>query len=58
MRLIEKSESVEIPEGVDVKVIGREVTVEGPKGRLVRDFSHAPVSISIADGKEYDYGSN
>jgi len=51
MRLIEKSESVEIPEGVDVKVIGREVTVEGPKGRLVRDFSHAPVSISIADGR-------
>jgi len=51
MRLIEKSESVEIPEGVNITVTGRKVTVEGPKGSLTRDFSHAPVSILTHDGE-------
>lgn len=51
MRLVEKSEFAEIPEGVNVRVTGRKVTVEGSKGGITRDFSHAPVSISAVDGK-------
>jgi len=39
--------SVEIPEGVEVRVEGRTVTVRGEKGTLRRDFSHAPVSIKL-----------
>ncbi|MFQ5999292.1 MAG: 50S ribosomal protein L6 [Candidatus Bathyarchaeia archaeon] len=50
MRMVEASKSIEIPEGVDVKVEGRVVTVNGEKGELTRDFSHAPVSIHL-EGK-------
>ena len=47
MRAIETVRSLEIPEGVDVEVEGRVVKVTGEKGTLIRDFSHAPVSISF-----------
>ncbi len=47
MRAMETVRSVEIPEGVKVKVEGRLVTVIGEKGTLTRDFSHAPVIISL-----------
>ncbi|MFP3984833.1 MAG: 50S ribosomal protein L6 [Candidatus Bathyarchaeia archaeon] len=45
MRTVEVENTVNIPEGVDVKVDGRIVTVSGEKGTLIKDFSHAPVSI-------------
>ncbi|NPA98602.1 MAG: 50S ribosomal protein L6 [Crenarchaeota archaeon] len=45
-------EEVEIPENVNVTVDGLKVIVEGPKGRLERDFSHARgVKISKTDNK-------
>lgn len=47
MRAIEATKLIEIPEGVDVKVEGRIVTVMGEKGTLTRDFSHAPLSIML-----------
>ena len=47
MRDVEAVSSVEVPENVKVQVEGRVVTVEGEKGTLVRDFSHAPVSIRL-----------
>ncbi len=47
MRVVEAVEWVEIPEGVEISVDGRSVTVEGDKGHLMRDFSHAPVSIQL-----------
>jgi large subunit ribosomal protein L6 len=51
MRALESVKSVEIPEGVKVKVEGRLVTVKGEKGTLTRDFSHAPLSIQLEEGK-------
>ncbi len=43
-------EEVPIPEGVEVKVEGKKVTVKGPKGELTRDFSHARgVFISVVE---------
>ena len=39
--------TVEIPEGVEVNVEGKVVTVKGPLGTLERDFSHAPVDIRV-----------
>ncbi len=43
-------EEVPIPEGVEVKVEGKRVTVKGPKGELTRDFSHARgVLISVVE---------
>ncbi|MFQ6064923.1 MAG: 50S ribosomal protein L6 [Candidatus Bathyarchaeia archaeon] len=47
MRVVEAVEWVEIPEGVEVNIGGRAVTVKGEKGTLMRDFSHAPVSIQL-----------
>lgn len=44
-------EDVEVPEGVEVKLDGRHVSVSGPLGRLERDFSHAPIDIRFEDGK-------
>lgn len=50
MRAMEAVSLVEIPEGVEVKVEERTVTVTGEKGTLTRDFSHAPVSITLEGG--------
>jgi large subunit ribosomal protein L6 len=52
MRAIETVATVEIPDGVDGALEGRIVTIKGEKGVLVRDFSHAPVNISL-DGKTF-----
>ena len=43
--------TVEIPEGVQVEVEGKVVTVKGPLGTLTRDFSHAPVEIRLDGNK-------
>ena len=51
MRVVEVVEWVEIPEGIAISVDGRNVTVEGAKGNLMRDFSHAPVSIQLDGDK-------
>ncbi|MFQ6068110.1 MAG: 50S ribosomal protein L6 [Candidatus Bathyarchaeia archaeon] len=45
MRLLEIEKTIGIPEGVDVKIEGRVVTISGEKGTLTRDFSHAPLCI-------------
>ncbi len=45
MRALEVEKEVEIPQGVVVTVDNRKVTVTGEKGKLTRDFSHAPLSI-------------
>lgn len=49
MRVVEAVKSIKIPEGVEVKVKGRVVTVKGEKGVLTRDFSHAPISIRLKE---------
>jgi large subunit ribosomal protein L6 len=45
MRAIAVERLVEVPDGIDVKIDGRVVTISGEKGTLTRDFSHAPLSI-------------
>jgi len=51
MSVIEAVEWVGIPEGVEVEVAERLVTVRGEKGTLARDFSHAPISIVLDGGR-------
>ncbi|EGL82000.1 ribosomal protein L6 [Caldalkalibacillus thermarum TA2.A1] len=41
---------VQIPDGVEVKVNGNEVTVKGPKGELSRQF-HPDMQISVKDNQ-------
>lgn len=50
MRAIEVSKIIQAPDNVKVTIEGRKVTVEGANGTLVRDFSHASISIEL-EGK-------
>jgi large subunit ribosomal protein L6 len=47
MRAPEKSETIQIPDPVQVSLEGKRITVKGPKGTLTRDFSQEPVSIEL-----------
>lgn len=49
MQTIEISKTIQIPEDVTVSLEGQKITVEGPKGMLTRDFSHAPISTKLAE---------
>lgn len=40
---------ITIPQGVEVRVDGRQVRVKGPKGELVREL-HPHVTVVVADG--------
>jgi large subunit ribosomal protein L6 len=51
MRAVEVSKTVKIPEGVEVSVDGRVVTIKGPKGTLTRDFSSAPITVRLQGGE-------
>ncbi|KAI1499646.1 60S ribosomal protein L9 [Biscogniauxia marginata] len=46
MRYIHSEETLEIPEGVKVTIKSRNVTVEGPRGKLSKDLSHLAVNFS------------
>jgi large subunit ribosomal protein L6 len=46
MRLPEISKTIQVPDGVEISVTEREVTVKGNKGTLTRDFSHAAILLS------------
>lgn len=46
MKFIHSQELLDIPEGVKVNIKSRLVTVEGPRGKLVKDLSHLAVSFS------------
>lgn len=49
MRAIETVKAIDVPDGVEVKVDGRMVSVKGERGALTRDFSEAPVSLQLED---------
>ena len=39
-KILHYVEEVDIPDNVDVEISGMKVKVKGPKGELVKDFSH------------------
>ncbi|PFH57405.1 hypothetical protein XA68_15120 [Ophiocordyceps unilateralis] len=45
MKYIHSQELLDIPEGVKVSIKSRIVTVEGPRGKLVKDLSHLSVNF-------------
>ena len=51
MRDILKTEELDIPEGVEVSVKSRLVTVKGPRGTLTKNLRHADVDIRLVKGK-------
>ena len=51
MRAIESVKNIAVPDGVDVKIDGRVISVKGEKGSLTRDFSEAPIGLQLEDKK-------
>lgn len=48
MKQILVSQSVKVPDGVQVRVKARTVTVIGPRGKLVRDFKHLALDMEVS----------
>jgi len=47
MRYIHTEETLTVPENVKVSIKSRVVTVEGPRGKLVKDLSHLSVTFAV-----------
>ncbi|CAN6215440.1 unnamed protein product [Urochloa humidicola] len=50
MKTILASETMDIPEEVTVKVAAKVVTVEGPRGKLTRNFKHLNLDFQLQEG--------
>jgi len=51
-KVLERRE-VDVPEGVEVEVVGTKVVVRGPKGVLERDFGHAKGVAMRLEGRKF-----
>jgi large subunit ribosomal protein L9e len=51
MRDVHSTEELEIPEGVDVTVKSRIITVKGPRGTLVKNVRHIDMDIRLVKNK-------
>ena len=47
MKTILSSETMNIPDGVSIKVHAKVIEVEGPRGKLVRDFHHLNLDFQL-----------
>ncbi|CAN8246617.1 unnamed protein product [Cochlearia groenlandica] len=47
MKTILSSETMDIPEGVAIKVNAKVIEVEGPRGKLTRDFKHLNLDFQL-----------
>jgi len=52
MRIIKSENFINIPDGVDIKIDARKVTVKGKHGSLVREFKHVPVCIEHLEAQK------
>jgi len=51
MRDVLKTEELDIPEGVDVSIKSRLITVKGPRGTLTKNVRHIDMDIRLLKGK-------
>ena len=51
MRTFKLEETIDIPENVQVDLLGNKLKVKGPKGELIRSFEYPNIKILIEDGK-------
>lgn len=54
MRTINSQREIKVPEGVEITVKSRQVTVKGPRGQLFKDFRHLRVDIKLFDKTDED----
>lgn len=52
MKQIFASNEVAVPEGVTVSIKSRKVTVEGPRGKLERDFKFIKLDLKVVGNKQ------
>lgn len=52
MKYIVSEQELEIPEGVQVNVKARNVTVKGKLGTLTKQFKHIPLEMNLEKGKK------
>ncbi len=52
MKYISSEQEYDIPEGVNIEVKSRVVTVKGPLGTLTRSFKHVPFELNKVKGKD------
>ncbi|XP_072976010.1 large ribosomal subunit protein uL6 [Typha angustifolia] len=50
MKTILATETMDIPEGVDIKVKAKIVEVVGPRGKLTRNFKHLNLDFQLVEG--------
>ena len=51
MRDVLKTEELDIPEGVEVSIKSRLITVTGPRGTLKKNVRHVDMDIRLVKGK-------
>ena len=47
MKTILSSETMDIPDGVKIKVNAKAIEVEGPRGKLIRNFKHLNLDFDL-----------
>lgn len=52
MKTILSSETMDIPDGVKIKVHAKIIEVEGPRGKLVRNFKHLNLDFQLIKDEE------
>ncbi|GMH63240.1 hypothetical protein TrLO_g6110 [Triparma laevis f. longispina] len=52
MKTVLASRTIDIPEGLEVTIAARVVTVKGPRGVLTRDFKHQNMDLRKLEGEE------
>lgn len=50
MKDVSSIESLVVPKDVTVEIKARTVTVEGPRGKLVKNVSHIQMDIQLVSG--------
>jgi large subunit ribosomal protein L9e len=51
MRDVLKTEELDIPDGVDITVKSRVISVSGPRGKLTKNVRHVDMDIRLLMGK-------
>ncbi|KAK2631207.1 hypothetical protein EUGRSUZ_L03240 [Eucalyptus grandis] len=52
MKTIVSSETMDIPDGVTIKVTAKMIEVEGPRGKLTRNFKHLNLDFQLIKDEE------
>ncbi|XP_074282341.1 large ribosomal subunit protein uL6-like [Silene latifolia] len=52
MKIVLASDSMEIPEGITIKLHAKIIEVEGPRGKLVRNFKHLNLDFELTTNEE------